>query len=38
MEDGGKAYPTVNPVPDELQEKAKEACEACPVDAIILED
>ncbi|MEN6415870.1 MAG: ferredoxin [Armatimonadota bacterium] len=38
MEEGGKAYPTVNPIPEELQDKAKEARDSCPVEAIILEE
>ena len=37
MPDGEKAFPKVNPVPEELESSAQEACEACPVDAIILE-
>lgn len=32
------AHPIVDTVPPDLEEKAREACEACPVDAIILED
>lgn len=37
MGDDGIAHPKVDTVPAELEDKAKEACEACPVDAIILE-
>ena len=37
MPDGEKAVPKVDTVPEALIDKAKEACEACPVDAIILE-
>ncbi|MHB1126223.1 MAG: ferredoxin [Bacillota bacterium] len=32
--DEGIAEPTVEPVPDELEEKAEEASESCPTDAI----
>lgn len=38
MGEDGLAHPIVDEVPTELEEKAREACEACPVDAIILED
>ena len=38
MEEGGLAFPKINPVPKGLEANAKEACEACPVDAIILEE
>lgn len=37
MQDGEKAFPKINPVPEALERNAQEACEACPVDAIILE-
>jgi len=37
MPDGEKAVAKMDTVPDELLDKAKEAAEACPVDAIILE-
>lgn len=37
MPDGEKAVPKVEIVPDDLVEKAREACETCPVDAIVLE-
>lgn len=33
---GDKAQSKVDSVPDELQDKARVACESCPVDAIIL--
>jgi len=36
--DGEKATVKVDEVDPELQASAREACEACPVDAIILED
>lgn len=38
IEDGGLAHPIVDEVPDNLIPSAREACEACPVDAIILEE
>ncbi len=37
-EAGDKAQPKMESVPDDLQDKAHVACEACPVDAIILEE
>ena len=36
MPEDGKAVPKVDSVPDDLVAKAREACEACPVDAIEL--
>ncbi len=38
MEEGGMAYPKINPVPEALQANAREACEQCPTSAIILEE
>lgn len=38
MPDGGLAFPKVDEVPEALIPSAREACEACPVDAIILEE
>jgi ferredoxin len=38
MPEGEKARPKVEIVPDGLVDKAKEACESCPVDAIVLEE
>lgn len=38
MPDGEKAFAKMDTVPDALMAEAKEACEACPVDAIILEE
>lgn len=35
---GEKANVIVDTVPEELQDKAREACEACPVEAIVLEE
>jgi len=37
MPEGEKARPLVDTVPEELEDKAREAAEACPVEAIILE-
>ncbi|HHY26590.1 MAG TPA: ferredoxin [Desulfitobacterium dehalogenans] len=37
MNDDGLAEAYVNPVPSELEEKAKEAADMCPVNVIILE-
>ncbi len=37
MPEGEKAVPKMDTVPDDLLEKAQEAAEACPVDAIVLE-
>lgn len=38
MPEGEKARPKMETVPPELEGKAHVACEACPVDAIILEE
>lgn len=38
LPDGEKARVIVDTVPAELEAKAHVACEACPVDAIILEE
>lgn len=38
MPEGEKARPKVDSVPDELKAEAEEACDACPVTAIVLED
>ena len=38
MPEGEKARPKMDSVPAELQDKARVACNACPVDAIILEE
>ena len=38
MPDGEKATARIATIPDDLLDAAKEACEACPVDAIILEE
>lgn len=37
MPDGEKARPLVDTVPEELEDKAREAADSCPVEAIILE-
>ncbi|MGE4274366.1 MAG: ferredoxin [Desulfitobacterium sp.] len=37
MNDDGLAEPYKNPVPAELEEKAQEAADICPVSAIILD-
>lgn len=37
MPEGEKARPLVDTVPEDLEDKAKEAADSCPVDAIILE-
>ncbi|MEA4901312.1 ferredoxin [Desulfitobacterium sp.] len=37
LNDDGLAEAYVNPVPSELEEKAKEAANMCPVNVIILE-
>jgi len=36
MRDDALAYVIADPVPDGVEATAKEACEACPVDAITL--
>jgi ferredoxin len=38
MEGGGMAHPKVDVVPPDVETSAREACEACPVDAIVLEE
>jgi len=38
IRNGEKAFTKVDTVPDELLNEAREACHACPVDAIILEE
>ena len=38
MPDGEKAVARIEIVPDDLVDKTRDACEDCPVDAIILED
>ena len=38
MGDDDLAHAVVDAVPAELEDKAREAAEACPVEAIILED
>lgn len=38
MEDGGLAYPKVDEIDPNWIPEARQACEACPVDAIILEE
>lgn len=38
MPDGEKAVARIEIVPDDLADKVREACEDCPVDAIILEE
>ena len=38
VSEGDIARVIVDIIPEELKAKAKEACEACPVDAITLED
>lgn len=38
IRDGEIAHPKVDVVPEALENNAREACEACPVDAIILEE
>lgn len=38
MGEDGLAHPIVDEVLAELEDKARDACEQCPVDAIILED
>lgn len=38
ISDGEKARVKVDLVPEGLEANAREACEACPVDAIILEE
>jgi ferredoxin len=38
MEEGEQARVIVDVVPAELEEKAREATDACPVEAIILEE
>ena len=37
IREGEIAHVKIDPVPEELEDSAREACEACPVDAIILE-
>lgn len=37
MPEGEKAHPLVDTVPEELEDKAREAADSCPVEAIILE-
>lgn len=36
--DDGLAHPIVDEVPPEVEDKARQACEECPVDAITLEE
>lgn len=36
--EGEIAHPKVETVPEGLEDSAREACEACPTDAIILEE
>ncbi|MCX6344652.1 MAG: ferredoxin [Armatimonadetes bacterium] len=38
MASGEKATVKTDPVPPEFEDTARDACELCPVDAIILED
>lgn len=38
MRDDGLAHVIANPVPEEAEEKAREACSACPTEAIVLEE
>lgn len=36
--DDGLAHAIVDPVPEELEDKAKEAADSCPTSAIIIEE
>jgi ferredoxin len=38
MGNDGLAHVKVDPVPPEEEEKCRQACEDCPVDAIVLEE
>ncbi|MCE5323040.1 ferredoxin [bacterium] len=38
MRDDGVAHVIADPVPPEAEEKCRQACEDCPVDAIVVEE
>jgi ferredoxin len=38
MRDDGLAYVIADPVPPDVEDRCREACEGCPVDAIVLEE
>ena len=38
MQDDGLAHVIADPVPPEAEDKAREACDGCPTDAIVLEE